>query len=87
MIGLFQHLEKKNKTYKKGVTSSFQRQKNSKNFPEGATGLFMDRFISRYTVIAPLPQKKNFSLFKITIKNHWKNWHLIMLPSKKFFRF
>ena len=36
---------KKNKTYKKGTTGLFQRQKNSKNFPEGG-----DRFISRYTV-------------------------------------
>ena len=31
---------KKSKTYKKGTTGLFQRQKNSKNFPEGG-----DRFI------------------------------------------
>ena len=35
-------IRKKNKTYKKGATGLFQRQKNSKNFPEGG-----DRFIHR----------------------------------------
>ena len=55
------------KTYQKGATGLFQRQKNSKNFPEGG-----DRFIHRpvyFPLYGILLLKEKYK--KIKIKNHY----------------